>query len=133
KAAGLGDQVDAVGGRPEAFLIGGGDLAVGSDADAVGGAEAVGDYFRLRAVTGDFEQRAMLGNDGVERVAGGLGVVKIALSVGLQTHGEFVEMLGHLCVIVDALIEVDFAVAVEIMKAGELVAAEDVYLRFWAA
>src|SRR5437762_2833650 len=42
-------------------------------------------------------------------------------------------MLGHLGVIVDALAEVDFAVAVEIVKAGELVAAEDVDLRFWAA
>ena len=31
-------------------------------------------------------------------------------------------MLGHLGVVVDALVEVDFAVAVEIVKAGEATA-----------
>jgi len=39
------DPVDAVGGHPMALIIDGGEFAVGSDAEAVDGAEATGDDF----------------------------------------------------------------------------------------
>ena len=59
-------------------------------------------------------------------VAGGLGVVEVALGVGLEVHRELVEMLGHLVVVVEVLIKVGLAVAVEVVEDRDLVAAADV-------
>ena len=61
-------------------------------------------------------------------VAGGLGVIEIPLGVGLQVHGELVEMLGHLVVVVEILIKVGLAVSVQVVKPDDLVAAADVDL-----
>ena len=59
-------------------------------------------------------------------MAGGFGVVKVAFVVGLQPHREFVEVLGNLVVVVEALDGVDHLVAINIVKSGELIAAGDV-------
>ena len=59
-------------------------------------------------------------------MAGGLGVVEIALGVGLQIHGEFVEMLGDLVIVVEVLIKVGLTVSVEVAQADDLIAAADV-------
>ena len=55
-------------------------------------------------------------------MTGGLGVIKISLAIRLQTHGELVEMLGDLVVVVEVLDEVDFAVPIEIAEPRNLVA-----------
>ena len=46
--------------------------------------------------------------------------------VGLQAHRELVEVLRHLVVVVEALVEVGLAVAVEVVQPHDLVAAADV-------
>ena len=122
------DQVDAVLRRPEPFLVGQEERAVGVEADAVRGAEAGGQDLGLRAVLADLQQRAVVRHQGGQGVAGGLGVVEVPLRVGLQAHRELVEVLGHLVVVVEALVEVGLAVAVEVVQAHDLVAAADVDL-----
>ena len=70
----------------------------------------------------------MVGHQRRQPVAGGLGVVEVPLGVGLQVHGELVEMLGHLVIVVEVLIKVDLAVSVQVVKPDDLVAAADVDL-----
>ena len=53
------------------------------------------------------------------------GVVEVPLRVGLQAHRELVEVLRHLVVVVEALVEVGLAVAVEVVQLHDLVAAAD--------
>ncbi len=124
EAAGL-DAVDAVLRRPVAFLVGDEKGAVVIDAHAVRGAETGGEDVGARAVGAHAQQRAVVRHERGQRVAGGLGVVEIARGIGLQAHRELVEMLGDLMVVVEALDEVDLAVAVEVAQARELVAAGD--------
>ena len=61
-------------------------------------------------------------------VAGGLGVVEISLVIGLEAHRKFVEVLGDLMVVVEALDVVDSFVSIGVVKFGELIAAGDVDL-----
>ena len=58
-------------------------------------------------------------------VASGLGVVKIPVCVGLQTHRELVEMLGHLRIVVERPVVVGLAVIVGVDQLRDLVAAGD--------
>ena len=58
-------------------------------------------------------------------VPGRLGIIEVALRVGLQAHRELVEVLGHLVIVVEALVEVDLTVAIEVVEHGKLVAACD--------
>ena len=60
-----------------------------------------------------------------QRVAGGFGIIEIARRVSLQTHRKLMKVLGDLMVVVEALDEVDLAVAIEVAQAGELVATGD--------
>jgi len=66
-----------------------------------------------------------MGDERVLGVAGRLGVVEVALVVGLEAHCEFVEVLGDLMVVVEALDVVDRFVAVVVVELCELVAAGD--------
>ena len=68
----------------------------------------------------------MLRNDRILRMAPALGVVEIASGIGLEVHGEFMEVLGNLRVIVEILIMVSFAIAVQIPENGDLVAAQNI-------
>ena len=52
-----------------------------------------------------------------------LGVVEIAGGIRLQTHREFVEVIGHLVVVVEALEPVDLLVAVQVVQDRDLIAA----------
>ena len=72
------------------------------------------------------QQRAVVRHQRGQAVAGRLGVVEVALGVGLQAHRELVEVLGDLVVAVEVLVEVGLAVAVEVAEADDLVAAADV-------
>ena len=65
-----------------------------------------------RAVLAHAEQRPVLRHERRLAVPCGLGVVEVPLGVGLQVHRELVEVLGHLVVAVEVLIEVGLAVAV---------------------
>ena len=58
-------------------------------------------------------------------VAGGLGVVEISLIIGLEAHRKFVEVLGDLMVIVEALDVIDSFVSIGVVKFGELITAGD--------
>ena len=67
----------------------------------------------------------MMGDEGGLRVAGTFGVVKISFSVALQSHGELVEVLGHLVVIVEVADVIDFTIGIVIVQFGDLIAAAD--------
>src|SRR5437868_5581480 len=95
------DQVDSVCRGPMSFLVGSDHLAARAEAEAVGGAEAVAEDFRFAAVLAYFQQGAVLRHDSRQRMARTLGVIEISLSVGLEAHREFVEMLGHLVIVVE--------------------------------
>ena len=57
-----------------------------------------------------------------QRVTGGFRVIEVALAIGLQSHSEFVEVLGHLVVVVEVLDEIDLAIAVQVAQPRNLVA-----------
>ena len=65
----------------------------------------------------------MVGDEGGSGMSGGFCVVEVACTVDLQSHSEFVKMLGNLVVIVETFDPVGFEIPVQIMKAGDLVAA----------
>jgi hypothetical protein len=46
--------------------------------------------------------------------------------IGLATHRELVEMFGDLVIVVEVFNVIDFAVAVEVVQTGDLIAAGDV-------
>ena len=56
------------------------------------------------------------------------GVVKISFEVGLQSHGEFMKVLGHLVIAVKAFDEIGFAITVQISKDCNLISAGDIDL-----
>ena len=58
----------------------------------------------------------MVRNQGGQTVARCLGVIEVALGVGLQVHREFVEVLGDLMIAVEILIEVRFTVSVQVAQ-----------------
>ena len=68
----------------------------------------------------------MLGNDRILRMAPTLGVVEIASGIGLEVHGEFMEVLGNLRVIVEILVMVGLSIAVQVSENGDLVAAQHI-------
>ena len=119
------DPVDAVLGIPVTFLVGDDEGAIGVEADAIGGAEAGGEDVGAGAVGADAEEGAVVGDEGVFGVAGGFGVVEVSVGVGLEAHREFVEVLGDLVVVVEALDVVDGFVAILVVEFGELVSAGD--------
>ena len=100
----------------------------GVDTHAVGSAEACGEDVRFGAILADAQQGAVLRHDRFQGVASCLGVVEIPFRIGLQAHGELVEMFRHLMVVVEALVKVRFAVAVEIVQDHDLIAAAHVDL-----
>ena len=55
----------------------------------------------------------------------GLGIIQVARLIGLQTHGEFVEVLGDLVVVVEIADEIYLSVSVEILESRDLIAAGD--------
>ena len=59
-------------------------------------------------------------------VTGGLCVVEISRGIGLQAHGELMEVLRDLVIAIEALIEIRLPVAIEIAQFHNLIAASDV-------
>ena len=58
-------------------------------------------------------------------MTGAFHVIEVALGVGLQVHCELVEVFGDLCIVVEVLVEVGFAIVVVIDQVGDLVASQD--------
>ena len=121
-------------GHPRALVVAGGDLAVGPDADAVGRAQPGGDDFELVAILINLHQRAgVLGDFAVAPAAAkslpaaahraGLGGVEVAFLVCVQVEDELVEAGRAGDVVVEGLIDIARAVAIEITVARDLVAA----------
>src|SRR5947208_3128706 len=102
------------------FLVGDEKGAVGIDTDPIGRAKTGGNDTCTAAIFAHPQECTVMGDDGSQGMATAFPVIKIARLVRLQTHGELVEVFGHLMVIVEVLIEVDFSVAIEIMKADNL-------------
>ena len=126
-------EVDVVGWHPGALVVAVGDLTVGADAHAVRGADAGGVDFELLAVGRHLEDAAVVVAErtpaAATRVHGAtFEEVEVALAVRLQVEGELVEVRGDLDVVVEVLVEIGLAVAVEVLEAGDLVATEDVEL-----
>ena len=133
EAAGL-DPVEPALGHPGPLVVAAGDLAVGADADPVGGAEAGGVVHQGLAVLVDLHHACRCWPRSVSNprpppfTGAGLGEVEVPLGVGLEVEGELVEAGRHGHVVVERLVEVGLAVAVEVVQPGDPVAAQDVDL-----
>ena len=120
------DEVDLVFRRPVALLVAHVKRAVRVDADAVGRAETAGDDLAGLTIRSHLDECAVLWDERGLRVARGLRVVEIPVGVGLQIHRELVEMLGHLCIVIERLVVIGLAVVVGVHQFRDLVAAGDV-------
>jgi hypothetical protein len=123
--------VDVVDRNPSSLVVAVGDLTVRSDAHAVRGADTGSVDLELLAVRRDLEDAAMVLAEGApaatSRIHGSaLEEVEVTLRVGLQVEHELVEIRGDLDVVVEVLVEVGFAVLVEVVQECNLVATEDV-------
>ena len=67
----------------------------------------------------------------VQGMPSAFAVIKTPRRISLQVHGELMEVLGDLVIVVEILIEIDFAVAIEIMKANNLISAGNVDLTIY--
>ena len=56
------------------------------------------------------------------------GVIEISISISLQAHRKFVEMLSDLVIAVKALVEIGFTVAVQVVELNELIPTGYEYL-----
>src|SRR5690606_17861476 len=86
------------------------------------------DNVRSFAVCADSQQRSVMRYHRRQRMAARLRIVEIALLIRLQSHRKLMEVLCHLMVVVKTLVEVDFAIAVQIMQHRQLIAANDMDL-----
>ena len=129
--AGEADPVDAAHGSPDAFVVAGGDLAARADAAAVRRAQAGGDDIEPRAVRAHAQHAAVMRPGGVPLVRAFerrvFAKVKVARGVRLQVGGELVVVRRAAHVVVEVLVVVRLAVAVQIVQPRDLVAPEDVY------
>ena len=116
-------MVDPVLGVPVSLLISDPERAVGLHADAVGCPESGRHDLGRLAVRRDLEERAVVGHNRRQSVAGALGVIKIAGHVGLEPHRKLVEVLGHLVVVIERVVAVGESVTVEIHEPHDPVAA----------
>jgi hypothetical protein len=120
------DPIDPILRVPVPLLVGDDERAIGIEADTVGCAKTGRKDVGPRAVFAHAKQRPVMRHDRRQRVASGFRVVEISGRVGLKAHREFVEVFGHLVVVVEILVEVRFAVTVEVVQDDDLIAAGDV-------
>ena len=111
-----------------AFLVGHNEGSVRIQTDAIGGAEAGGKDVSLGAIGRNAKQGPVVRHQRVFGVACGLSVIEVALVIGLEAHGELVEVLGDLVVVVEALDVINRFVTIQVVKSGQLIAAGDVDL-----
>ena len=117
--------IDPVFRSPKTFLIGHEKTAVRIETHSVGGPETGCQDIRLETIGPHPEQCSVVRHHRIQGVATGLGIIQVARLIGLQTHGEFVEVLGDLVVVVEIADEIDLPVAVQILDSSDLIAAGD--------
>ena len=88
------DPVDAVLGIPVALLVGDDEGPVRVEADPVGGAETGGQDVGLAAIPAHPEEGPVVRDHRGQGMPRRLRVVKVAVVIGLQAHGELVEVFG---------------------------------------
>ena len=98
-----------------------------TEAHAVGLAEAAREDLELRPIGRDLHHAAVLASLRLD-VMPGAAVVEVALLVGVEIHDELVALQGEAGIVVEVLVEVGFAIVVEVVQAGELVAPYSVDL-----
>src|SRR5206468_4256099 len=111
--------------RPMTFLIRNEIRAVIIDTHAIYRAEASGDDVGVQSVPAHLEHRTVLRNDSGQTVPPALGVIKIPVQVRLQAGGKLVKMFSDLMVVVEILDKINLAIAIAIMRPGNLVATTD--------
>ncbi len=109
------DLADHGGRRPFPLGVGNGDRAVGREPQAVGVAKAGCDGFERSPIGGDSQESELA-----------RGRVKPAGSIALEAADEIVARYGSRIGVAEALVKIGFIVAVRIMQASDLVAAQDV-------
>ena len=110
------------------FLVAHHPLAVGPDGHSIGGSKAVAEDLRLCAIGRDSDQRAVMRDDRVQGVAGRFREIEVAVGIGFQARGKLVKVFGHLMIVVEILVEIGFAVAIQVVEASDLIAAADIDL-----
>lgn len=117
------DHDDRRGGRPPPLLRRDGDHSLRADSQTVCIAEAGGKDVELRAVAADPQQAAILAAFATTVAA---EVIKIALGIGLETHGKLVNVVGDLAVVIEVFVEVGLAIIVCVVEHRNLVASDDI-------
>ena len=122
------NPIDSVLWIPVALLICDKKAAIGIQTDPVCRTKTVGQNLGGLAVGRNLEQRPMMGDQRGQRVPRTFGVIEIPIVVALQTHGELMEVVCYLVVIVEILIPVRLTVAVEVMQDADLISTANVNL-----
>src|SRR5688572_27217633 len=112
--------MDVVHRDPGALVIAHGNLTFRAYADAIRSAHAGRKDLKLLAILGDLEDAAVVRGEGTPPAAAwihraALGEVKVPLRIGLQIERELVEPWRDLHVVVEVLVEVRLAVAVDVV------------------
>lgn len=109
------DLADGGGWRPIAFLNAGGDeTSIRRDAETIGIAETGGEHVELIAA-----------RDAANTLISG-GEIPAAFWVGFESDDEIMTARRGLHGVRDALVEVGFVIAIQIVQAGNLIATENV-------
>ena len=108
------------------FLVGNDECAIGIQANSISGAKTVRQNVRLAAILANSQQRPVVWHERCFCVARRLGVVKIPLLIGLQSHRELMKVIGDLMVAIKALVEICFTIAVEVIQDANLIATRNI-------
>ena len=126
EAAGL-DEVQLARGHPVALIVARQNLVVRPDRHAVRRAETGREHLEFRAVLRDAEQRALMRRLDGGRPRRAFEEEKIAVRICVQIEAELVVILRDDRVVVEIFVKIRRAVAVQIMQARDLIAAEHVH------
>ena len=110
-----------------AFLVGRRDLALGPHRHAVRHPEAPADDLEILAGRIELHDHTVMVDPGRECVARRLGEVEVAVTIPIEIEGELVKVVCGEEVVVEVLIEVRFAIVVEVVQPRDLVAVQHVY------
>ena len=121
--------VEAAGGAPVAVVVARRELALRAEPGPRARADAGRDDLELLSVLRDLEHAAVVAGDRAARevrAQRALHVIEVPLRVGVEVHRELVVVPPLRAVVVEVLVEVRLAVAVEVAEDRHLVARDHV-------
>ena len=120
------DDVEFARWLPVALVFTHRDLSGRADGEAVRHAQPGGDDLGFRAIGRYFEEHALLGRGDVRQPRSGFAKIEIAGAVGLEVEVVVGGVGGEDGVVVEVLVEVGLAIAIEIAQPRDLVTAHHI-------